>query len=160
MLSFYTINILTCKYRYRVYGRGPYFSQSKSIPPECILLEVWKNGGLRVSIWVSGVWVNGKVLVGLWGWNEWSYFDGNSIVLLVVVKCVGVMGVRGVRLDWSGVLLVWLFCVLWVYWLCIRVYIECIIGDVWGVIGGIKGWLIGDCGEFIRGWVIVVILGW
>ena len=48
---------------------------------------------------MNGLWFRGRVLVGLWVDGEWGYLGGNSIVLLIVVKCVGVMGIRGEELD-------------------------------------------------------------
>ena len=70
--------------------------------------------------------------MGLWGCDEWGYFGWNSIVLLVVVKCVRVMGVRLVGMGKGIILYVWLFCVLGVYWLCVRA----ILGVYyWGCVG-------------------------
>ena len=36
--------------------------------------------------------------------GEWGYLGGNSAILLIVVKCVGVMGVRGEEI-WKSVVL-------------------------------------------------------
>ena len=65
LLLFHTINILTYKYLYRVYGGGRIFYRAKVSPPECVLLEVWKNGVCDGFVWDDGVCFMGRVLVGL-----------------------------------------------------------------------------------------------